>query len=1110
MATSTKYWKGIEELNNDSEVKELQEKEFSEYVPVEDFLKDQETLESSSTTRRDFLKYLGFSTAAATLAACETPVIKSIPYVTKPEEVTPGIANWYASTYSDGNDYASILVKTREGRPILIEGNQMSQLTEGGLNPRVNASVLTLYDTNRYQSPMKGGKASDWETVDGEIGKKLKAIAAKGGSIRVLSHSTTSPSTLKLIQDFGASLSSGAAEGEGEDAPAGVDFKHVLYDSISYSGMLEANKKYFGKAVIPFYHFDHAKTIVSIGADFLGNWLSSVQYNNQYTKNRKPDAEWMSKHYQFEANLSLSGSNADVRTPVKPSDYGKIAVALYNKIAGASLSGGTKEYGASIAAAAKDLKDNMGASLVVCGCNDPDVQAVVNAINEKLGNYNKTLSVHYADNTRRAMDADIAGLLGDMKGGKVDALLVYGCDPVYTHPMGDAFKQAMGKVGLTVSFASRPDSTAMAAKYVCAGNHYLESWDDAEPVKGSYSMQQPVISKVYDTRQFQDTLLAWMGSNEDYLTYMQHNWASNVFGMLDDMTGLQAKWNQVVHDGVYQMPIPEHHAVEQPVVEQPEPAEGEEGETEEGGFDLAAAASAAGKHKSGTWEIELYQKMGIGDGKDACNPWLQELPDPISRVTWDNYVAMAPSDIEEAGFNMKIGQEWPASTVNLTVNGKKLEGVPVYPQPGQKKGTIGLALGYGKEVWKQEGAVGFDAFPMVSCSKEGGIDYHSADVSFEKAEGDYALAATQIHHTIMGRTSVVRETDIDTFKNGSKDDYNPDHKLHFLGAAGPEHEHHHHGHEEGEGHGEEHHDEHHEGHDHAVPVSEIDLWDAHPVEGVGHRWGMAIDLNTCTGCGACVIACHAENNVPVVGKDEVRRGRDMHWLRIDRYYSSEHDELGDSGNTYDKTKEEEGIGGIAAYTAMEMPEDNPRVVFQPMMCQHCNHAPCETVCPVVATTHSNEGLNQMTYNRCIGTRYCANNCPYKVRRFNWFNYMRYKKFTGVNPSQDDLGRLVLNPDVTVRARGVMEKCSMCVGRIQAGKLEAKKAGVPVQDGQIQTACSAACSNGSITFGDLNDEKTAVAQEATSDRAFRVIEEVGTQPNIYYMTLVRNVEKEMNS
>jgi molybdopterin-containing oxidoreductase family iron-sulfur binding subunit len=446
---------------------------------------------------------------------------------------------------------------------------------------------------------------------------------------------------------------------------------------------------------------------------------------------------------------------------------------------------------------------------------------------------------------------------------------------------------------------------------------------------------------------------------------------------------------------------------------------------------------------------------------------------------------MNPVQMEKMGYVTTYDQEHGLNMATVTVNGQKVT-LPVYPQPGQAFNTVGIALGYGRGAngekigrgayqTKEYGgyeldekgnrkAIGVNVYPCIGAAN--GLPSYTASATIAKSEGEYLIAATQIHHTVMGRDSIVRETTLSTFLKGDREEFNPIHKLQRLNEHG-------------------HHEE--------APLEEFDLWNAHPIEKVGHRWGMTIDLSSCIGCGSCLVACQSENNVPVVGKDEVRRGREMHWLRIDRYYASTQE------STIGKKANEDDFN----YSEAEKAAANPAVVHMPLMCHHCNHAPCETVCPVAATTHSNEGLNQMAYNRCIGTRYCANNCPDKVRRFNWFNYPSYKKFTEVNPAQDDLGRMVLNPDVTVRTRGVMEKCSFCVQRIQSTKLTAKKEARPVMDGELATACSEACPTNAIVVGDWNDDRSAVKASSSDHRAYQALEEVGVKPNVWYKVKVRN-------
>ncbi|MFN3917313.1 MAG: TAT-variant-translocated molybdopterin oxidoreductase [Flavobacteriales bacterium] len=1107
MANNKTYWKGLDEKFETPEFLERRDNEFPAEVAVEEFLGNS-AIDDFKTGRRDFLKFMGFSIAAATLAACESPVIKSIPYVNKPEDVTPGVANWYATTYYDGIDYGSILVKAREGRPIHIKGNKYHGINKSALTSRMGASVLSLYNSERLQHPIANGEKSTWEEVDAQIKKQLTDIISKGGEVRIVTNTIISPSTQSALNDFIASIGGNASRPmtavvnsatNGNDAGAlaavvasasDSKVKHVVCDAVSYSGIRKANKESFGKAVIPDYNFSKAKTIVSVGADFLSGWLLSAQNTSQYVQTRVPENKWMSRHYQFESVMTLTGSNADVRSMIKPSEEGAVVASLYQEITGKSLgiSIDNESLNAKIKICAADLKADKGESLVVAGANDPAIQVLVNAINEALGNYGKTIDLSNSLSIGSSNDEEIQKLAGEIKAGKINALIMYGVNPVYTMPDGLELREAISKIDLSVSFSLFADETASVCKFICPDNHYLESWNDYSPKKNHYAIAQPIIRPLYDTRSAQETLLVWAGKAKRdgkdstvYHDYIKSNWEKYGFPIQKKYDIFTDYWNWTVHNGSIDIETP---------IEEVSAFSG----------NLSAASTVVKKYyeegSSSEWQLSLYMNA-LGDGQQGANPWLQELPDPITKVTWDNYATMSPTDASKLGFSTYIGEQSPASVIKLTVGEISLE-LPVYPLPGQKPGTIGLALGYGRgeneeKIGKaayQTGqygdyliendkkvAIGKNAFRLASY-RNGAIAYNNFNVSIESTGLTYPLACTQTHHTIMGRTSIVKETSFDFFKTHSKEDYNPAHTL----AA------------------------HEGGRTVNKPVSEFDLWDKHPVETVGHRWGMTIDLSTCLGCSACVIACHSENNVPVVGKDEVRRSRDMHWLRLDRYFSSIEDE---NRANWKKNPQE----GDFSYANLEVPEENPQVVHMPMLCQHCNHAPCETVCPVAATTHSNEGLNQMTYNRCIGTRYCANNCPYKVRRFNWFNYKGYKKFNASNPAQDEMGRMVLNPDVTVRSRGVMEKCSLCVQRIQDGKLQAKKTGKIVEDGFIQTACADACPTHAITFGDLNDNisregvGSVVYESSLSPRSYQALEEVGVKPNIYYKVKVRNTPKE---
>ncbi len=1094
MGANKKYWKGLPELHQSPEFLKNQQNEFAEELPLGGLASEDN--EASKSSRRDFLKVMGFTTAAAALASCEAPVMKSIPYVVKPEEITPGIANWYATTFYDGHDYSSVLVKTREGRPIKIEGNTLSQITIGGTSARIQSSVLPLYDGARLTGPLDKGAPSTWKNVDAAIGKNLSSLSNGGKQIVILSSSIISPSTRAVVAEFSAKYPTA---------------KHVQYDAVSYSALSNANNKVFGKKVVSSYDFSKAsKVIVGIACDFLGNWLSPVEFANGYAKNRKVTSEKkeMSKHYHFEANLSLTGANADERFMIKPSEIGKVVVMLYNEVAkvtgGSSVSSSTTTNAvanAAVSKIAKQLADAKGESLVVCGLNDNDVQTLVNGINKMLDNYGKTVDVDMPMNTKQGDDKDFATLIEDMNASKVGAILFYNTNPIYTASAKSGFADALAKVGLKVSFALSKDETAQLCDYVCPDNHWLESWGDANPKRGQYSLQQPTISQLFvqpkheGTRQSQDTLLAWAGVKSDYLTYLQAYWQNHVYTRQGKFGNFFDFWSNSLHDGVLKINVSKTEevviapmakdssgkplmtgiasvtesimdSVVAPKAElKTELKEVPASTTNEIVVDYNASASKAVAAKSGTWEITVYEKISLGNGNQSNNPWLHELPDPISKVTWDNYITMHPEDVKSQGFNEMLRQDIEASLATLKVNGIQVE-LPVIPQPGQAKGTIGVAIGYGRKVeeFKVANGLGQNAFQFLSLTNDS-IQNISSDVTISNANKSYTIAATQIQHTIMGREEyILRETSLGQYKEDSKSN-NPDAIL--MTHSGPR------------------------------PVGEVDLWNKFPRP--GHKWAMAIDMNTCIGCAACVVACVSENNTAIVGKDQVMRTRDMFWLRIDRYYSS------------DMTREKadtDGTGALDMYLEMENPSTNPKVTFQPMMCQHCNHAPCETVCPVLATNHSSEGLNQMAYNRCIGTRYCANNCPFKVRRFNWYNFNENPKFADINPSNTDLGRMVLNPDVVVRGRGVMEKCSMCVQRLQAGKLSAKTSGKTLADGSVKTACQQACPTNAIIFGDASDDASLVSIARSDDRNYYLLDELGVKPNISYLVKVRNQEEEI--
>ena len=1047
MSSNKKYWKSVEELNENSSIVEtLKQKEFVSEIPTEEFLGNKSTLEASSTTRRDFLKYVGFSTAAASLAACEGPVIKSIPYVVQPESIIPGVANYYATTIADGFDFASVLVKTREGRPIKIENNDMGS---SHANARVNASVLGLYDSMRVKAPMKGESKISWDTFDSETIQKLTDLKEKGKQIVLLTQTFASPSTAKLISTFKEKYG---------------NVRHVVYDSVSESAALDAYQAKYGERALANYDFSKASTIVSVGADFLGDWQGGG-FDSGYAQGRIPKDGKMSRHIQIEANMSLSGANADKRIPATPTQQRKALAKLYSYITGQSVSADLPaNIDQAVQKAASELKKAGSNGLLVTGINDINAQMVALEINAALGS--KAFDKNTPITTRQGNDKEVSALVADMKAGKVGAIIMSGVNPMYTLPNASEFSEGLKNTSLelSISFSLKADETASNVQYIAAVPHYLESWGDVELKKGHFALTQPTIRPLFDTRQFQDALLKWTGSDMTYHDFIKETWNSSVLG--------GSSFNQALHDGVYNAGglslaalIGEELTSTTELDSTSSTLEASAPVSISGGD---AARTLASSSDSNGLELTLYTKVGMGDGQHANNPWLQEFPDPITRVSWDNYVSVSKSDADQLGIKNwhEADGGLNGSLVELTMNDVKVM-LPAIIQPGQAPGSIGMALGYGRtKGLKEEMQTGKNAYHFYK-----NFNAVQSGVSMTVVPGEHEFSCVQLQNTLMGRGDIIKETTLEVFNTKDKSYWNAIPMVSLNHVETP------------------------------VTSPEVDLWDEFD-RSIGHHFNLSIDLNACTGCGACVIACHAENNVPVVGKKEIRKSRDMHWLRIDRYYSSEETFAEDD----EKKENFSGLfgdnGSLGGFNEMESAAmDNPQVAFQPVMCQHCNHAPCETVCPVAASSHGRQGQNHMAYNRCVGTRYCANNCPYKVRRFNWFLYNKNDEFD--YHMNDDLGRMVLNPDVTVRSRGVMEKCSMCIQKTQKTILDAKRDGREIKDGEFQTACSSACGNGAMVFGDINDKESKVAKLKEDNRMYHLLESVGTKPNVQYHTKVRN-------
>lgn len=1020
MASNKIQFRSIHELKDPALNNKLAQKEFQEEIPVEDFLGDAEK-NGSSTSRRDFLKLLGFSTAAVTLAACEAPVIKTIPYVVKPHDIIPGIPNYYASTYFDGFDFASVLVKTREGRPIKIEPNPAGG-DLGKTNARAQASVLSLYDNDKVKQPKLDGKDETFDKVDSFVIKGLEEAKASGKKIVVLSHSFASPTFKKLFAEFKAKYPTAEL---------------VTFDAFPYAAGLDAAQEVFGQRALPVYDLKGSELVVAFQADFLGDYNAS-SLETSYAAARKPGPN-MLRHIQVESNMSLTGANADSRYRLKPSAVNKTLVKVYNAIVG----GGTSDKTAT--EIANELKAK-GSKAVVFADGSKGAQVLAHLINQKLG------SVAFTGKANLLKEFDGARyqeFLGWINGGQVGVLVTNNVDPIYAHPKGEDFKKSLSKVPYVIAVADKKNEMYKAAKAVIPVANWLESWGDIEPQTGVYSLMQPTIQKIYKSRQIEESLLVWKnGKNNaanNYYDYLKASSASLLGG---------TSFNKALYNGIN--------------------ASTNSTTLSYAGGNAAQAVAELGNFKASELELVLYTKTSMGDGTQANNPWLQELPDPITRMSWDNYLTISPKDAEKFGIDNDLNarMQLDGSIVNLTVSGVTIKDVPVFVQPGQAEGSVGLALGYGKKNSGATADTGVNAYPLFD-----GSNLVLSGVKIEKTGEDHEFAGIQLQNTLMGRYEIAKEVPLAEFINVPFDDehkgWNKPLEYHTISGA--------------------------------LPARKIDLWDAFD-DTDGPHFNLSIDLNSCTGCGACIIACQAENNVPVVGKAEVRMSRDMYWLRIDRYYSSRQ-----KVEVYEGLKEGMAVPELygTAFNkeggALNHPADNPDVIFQPVMCQHCNHAPCETVCPVAATSHGKQGQNHMAYNRCIGTRYCANNCPYKVRRFNWFTYNLNDKFDfNMN---NDLGRMVLNPDVVVRTRGVMEKCSMCIQMTQNTILEAKKEGRKVKDGEFQTACSKACSTGAMTFGDMNDKESEIRKVYASNRRYYLLEEIGTKPNVFYHTKVRNrVEK----
>ncbi|MBU6375802.1 MAG: 4Fe-4S dicluster domain-containing protein [Bdellovibrionales bacterium] len=1020
-----RHWVGVEELSpgywQDGAVKEQRAQEFFD-KPIET-LANLERSSGFNLARRDFLTIMGASMALGTVSCVRRPVHKIIPYVVKPEEVTPGVANFYAST--NPHTGSAVLVRVREGRPVKLEGNELSPLTKGKLSASEQAELLSLYDPERLKAPGSRGRGSkslsqmDWASFDAAIVEKLKRLSANGLSVSILSTEVRSDTTRKLIEEFLSQFKNSSL----------VEFDPLALDEVAMGQELS-----YGSAVLPALRLDKADYILSLGADFLGTWPHAVEYSGAWASNRKLNGKEasLSKLVAFESAMSVTGANADERYPVRPGDELKVALAIANALVSqgfavpADAQGavsshtpeavakdlGMQEGAAKIRKIASDLSKNRGRSIVIAGglssktTSSLALQVAANLLNSVLGNEGNTIDSS-ASLPSRSSFAAVQKLVGEMRSGRVGALIVWGANPGYHLAPSTGFQEALQKVGLVVSVDQYDTETAQLSDFVAAENHWLESWGDCRPRKHIYSLQQPVLHPLFETRSFQDMLLGWTkglsgkAPAESWHDYLKGTWTGSLFKDLGGAGGSSEQfWVKALQDGLI------------------DTTKGK-GPSGAARTFRASACSKLPSFKSSTGEghlLALYPKVSMGDGRLANNAWLQELPDPITTIAWDNYANLGVAAAAKLGLKQN-------DVVEIVADGVPFE-LPVNVQPGLHPQTLAVAVGYGRRsVGKVGDGVGVDMYPSVRVSGDL-LVFSGQGVTVRRTGRSYKLAQTQWHSQSENRP-VINDITLAEYKKDPGTSNHTDPHLRLK----------------------------------EVPS----IWPMHDYS-KGYQWGMTIDLNACTGCGACTIACQAENNIPVVGRENVRISREMHWIRIDRYYSGS--------------------------------PEQPNVIFQPMLCQHCENAPCETVCPVLATVHSEDGINQQIYNRCVGTRYCSNNCPYKVRRFNFFDH--WKSYEGTL-------NMVWNPEVTVRSRGIMEKCTFCVQRIRDSRDKAVLSGRHIRDGELKTACQQTCPTEAIAFGNINDKYSEVSKLREHPRAFRVLEVLNTRPRISYMTKVRNAE-----
>ncbi len=959
------HWRSLEQLADDPQFRDFLESEFPSVAA--DF--------DNSLNRRQLLTLMGASLAMAGLASCRRPEEKIVPYVTAPENIIPGVPKQYATTMPFGHRNYGVLVESHEGRPTKIEGNALHPATKGASSALIQAAILGLYDPDRSRSVRNEGATKDWEDFVTAWKEILEAHVPDGGEgLAVLTESFSSPTLKRLETDFRNR------------------FPNALWSV--YEPVSDENVHAGVGGLQPVYHFEKTSVILSLDSDFLLTESDCVAQAKGFAQARRvqgPQSS-MCRLYAVEAGFTITGAAADNRLRLKAGDIGALIAALAHELqkSGVGLdAAGTQPVVAGVdpdwlSIVARDLAQAGPGGVVVAGRRQPpEVHAIAAAINAALGSAGEAVTYHALEDASLPDRSQFAELVSGMKSGSIKTLVMLGGNPLYSAPADLEFGRALAAVEVSAHLSTHYDETSQAASWHVPQSHFLEAWGDGRSLSGDRSVVQPLIAPLHGSKSAVEVLgLLADGEDSPGFDRVQATWEDLV---TDD--DFEKGWRRILHDGIAR-------DTETPAASP-------------GTTDVSAALAALSGGSGDSIEVVFQASPAVFDGRFANSGWLQEMPDPMTKITWDNAALMSPRTADRIGVSN-------GEVVRISSEGREIE-APTWIQPGHADDSVTLPLGYGRQAAGRIGnGVGFDATVLRSSRNP---DF-AAGVEVARTRRTHELVGTQDHGSMEGRPLVLEAT-LQEYRD------KPD----FVDAY------------------------------QEPPNSQ--LFPFHDYGGE-YQWGLAIDLTSCVGCNACLIGCQSENNVPIVGKEQVAVGREMHWIRVDRYFSG--------------------------------PPEEPEAVFQPLPCQHCENAPCEEVCPVAATVHDSEGINQMVYNRCIGTRYCSNNCPYKVRRFNFLN------FTKDTP---EVQKMVNNPDVTVRSRGVMEKCSYCVQRVNAAKQHAKRTGQPLTDGDVQTACQQACPTGAIIFGNIADPTSRVAEIKAGDRDYLLVAELNTKPRTSYQAKITN-------